>query len=418
MPRTVEKLSAKAVESTVKPGMYADGGGLYLQVASPTRKSWIFRYSSGGKPRWCGLGSAFEGGLTLKQARAERDAKREQLRQGIDPIEAQREKRQRRTEDAPQVVTFREAATKYIGAMEPGWRNAKHRQQWTSTLETYAFPLLGDMPVADVGTAKVLEVLEPIWSVKLQTAMRLRGRIERVLNWAKTRDLREGENPAQWRGHLENSLPKPGALRKVKPIKHHAALPYADMPDFMSRLRAHDGMAAKALEFAILTAARTGEVLGARWDEIGLDSALWTIGAARMGKTARDHRVPLSPAAVALLRDVRQLSGHFDVVFPNLTRGAPLSNMSMLKQLERMDRSDITPHGFRSTFRDWAAERTNYQNHVVEMALAHTIGSAVEAAYRRGDLLDIRRRLMDEWSAYCESGTSQTHVPNVVPMRA
>jgi integrase len=397
MPKMTARLTAKKVEATTAPGLYPDGAGLYLQVTGPAAKSWLYRYTLRGRQRWAGLGSALGGGLSLANARSRRDDMKAQVKRGDDPVEARRQEAVDRKLTETRSITFREAAFQCIAAMRPGWDNPKHANQWDSTLRTYAYPVIGALPVAVVDTQAVLKILQPIWSTKTETAKRLRGRIERVLDWATSAGFRTGENPARWRGHMDNLLAKPSKLRAVE---HHAALPYGKIGGFMAELREREGIAALALEFAILTCTRTSEVLGATWDEIDTDAAMWTIPAARM-KARAEHRVPLSPAALDVLRRVREITTHHDAVFPNLSRGRPLSNMATLKQLARMNRADLTVHGFRSTFRDWAAERTGFERDVVEKALAHTVGSKVEAAYQRGDLLEKRRRLMNAWADYC-----------------
>jgi integrase len=292
-------------------------------------------------------------------------------------------------------VTFKTVAETYIAANEDSWRNDKHRQQWKNTLSTYAYPVIGDLPVAQVGTAHVLKILEPIWKAKAETASRVRGRIETILDAAKARGYRDGENPARWRGHIAQILPARTRLTRG----HHKAMPYEAIPEFIGKLRARDAVAALALEFAILTAARTGEVLGATWAEVDLDKATWTIPAARM-KAGKEHRVPLSPRAVEILEAVKPLGKHW--LFPAV-KGGTLSGMAMTMLLRRM-KADVTVHGFRSGFRDWSAECTGYAHEVAEMALAHTIENKVERAYRRGDLFDKRRRLMADWAAYCGGG--------------
>ncbi len=285
-------------------------------------------------------------------------------------------------------------AEAYIAANGDSWRNAKHRAQWQNTLSAYVHPIIGDMPIAEVGTAHVLEILEPLWKTRPETASRVRGRIETILDNAKARELRTGENPARWRGHISQILPKRGRLTRG----HHKAMPYGDVPGFVAQLRTRKAMAALALEFVILTAARTGEVTGATWQEIDLGKKLWTIPATRM-KAGKEHRIPLSPRAVEILETVKPLGKEF--VFPG-ERGGPLSNMAMGMLLKRMGKT-VTVHGFRSAFRDWAAECTGYPHEVCEMALAHVIGNKAEAAYRRGDLFEKRARLMADWAGYCET---------------
>ena len=292
-------------------------------------------------------------------------------------------------------MTFDQCAEVYISAHEVAWKNEKHRQQWRNTLATYVSPVFGLNPVQEIDSDHILRVIEPIWTKKTETARRLRGRIEVILDWAKVRGYRTGENPARWRGHLSHLLP---ARTKVRLVKHHAALRYTEIPTFMKELRETEGTSAAALEFLILSAARTSEVIYARWREVDMKYEAWTVPAERM-KAHREHRVPLSPAAIAVLKRAKELKG--DYVFPGSTPATPLSNMALLMTLGRMNRGDITAHGFRSTFRDWAAERTNFPNEVVEAALAHAIENKTEAAYRRTDFFEKRRQLMDAWAEYC-----------------
>jgi integrase len=302
------------------------------------------------------------------------------------------------------VMTFRQCAEAYVAAHQAGWRNQKHAGQWPSTLSAYVYPHFGALPVQAIDTALVTKALEPIWLKKPETAGRVRGRIESILDWATARGYRKGENPARWRGHLENLLPKKSKVRRVE---HHAALPYGELAAFMAQLRQQPGGGAAAFEFAILTAARTGEVLGARWDEINITERLWTVPAERM-KAAREHRVPLSDSSLAILERMRQV-GQSDYVFPGLKEKRPLSDMAMIMTLRRMGRGGLTTHGFRSTFRDWAAERTNFPREVAEMALAHAVSDKVEAAYRRGDLFEKRRQLMAAWVRYCATPPTLGH---------
>jgi integrase len=375
-----------------------DGHGLYFVSRPPNGASWMFRFSRQGKDRWMGLGHFPT--VTLADARTRADDARRLLLDDIDPIEHRRQRRAQASLEIAKRVTFLECAGQYIASHQAGWHNPKHRQQWDSTLKTYAHPTLGDLPVAAIDTGLVVKVLQPIWTTKSETASRLRGRIESILDWATVRGFRQGDNPARWRGHLENLLPHHS---KVHRVVHHAALPYADLPDFLTKLRAQDGTAARALEFAILTAARTGEVIGARWSEINLGDQLWAIPADRM-KAGKEHRVPLADRALAILETMEPKTIEPNAfVFPGSQDGKSLSNMAFLMLLRRMDRGDLTAHGFRSTFRDWCAERTSFPNEVCEMALAHTVGSKVEAAYRRGDLFDKRCKLMEAWAAYCAS---------------
>ena len=411
MARTVNKLTALKVARAVAPGLYSDGGGLYLQISDAGTKSWTFRFKQGGRARDMGLGALSSVGLADARLKAA-DCRR--LRQeGIDPIEDRKAARARAALDAAKATTFKDAAASYIALHRAGWRNDKHASQWKNTLETYVEPKIGSVAVRAIDTALVLKVLEPIWTTKPETANRVRGRIEAILDWAKVRGLREAENPARWRGHLDRSLPP---RTKVRRVKHHAALPYVDLPEFIAALRAQAGTASRALEFTILTAARTAETIRAVWDEVNTAEKVWVIPADRM-KAGREHRVPLSTRALTILRDEEEVrtSGY---VFPGGKAGKPLSNMAMTEVLRRMGRDDITVHGFRSTFRDWAAERTNFPSEVVEMALAHVIGDKVEAAYRRGDLFEKRRRLMAEWETFCGTPTQKAAGDTVVPMRA
>jgi integrase len=405
--RASGRLTALGISKITKPGRYADGLGLWLQVSSFGTKSWIFRFQRDGKARHMGLGPLHT--ISLAEARQKATECRKMLLDGLDPIEQRRSLRQRAKVNAARGVTFRECAERLIAAQEVGWRNAVHRQQWQNTLATYVFPLLGDLPVAAVDTALVIEVLEPIWTMKPETAARLRGRIEAVIDWAAARGYREGENPARWKGHLQNLLP---ARSKIARVRHHPALPYCELPTFMSELREREGVSARALEFAVLTAARTREVVGARWQEINLSGRTWIVPPERM-KAGREHRVPLSDRAAEILESLPQEA---EFVFVGDEPGRPLSNRAMLDQLKRMGRSAVTVHGFRSTFRDWAAEMTAYASEVVEMALAHAVKGTVEAAYRRGDLIEKRRRLMADWAGYCTSPPAEGGT--VVPLRS
>ena len=405
--RQINKLSTAKVASLSRRGLYADGLGLYLQVAEGGTKSWLFRFMRDGRARKMGLGSVHT--VTLAMAREKATEARRHLLNDVDPIEVRQEARQTARLEASKALTFRECAEKYIAAHKAGWKNAKHAAQWSATLETYAYPHFGDLAVASVDVGLVLKALEPIWNTKPETASRVRGRIESVLNWAAARNYRSGENPARWRGHLDHLLP---ARRDVAKVKHHAALPYAELPAFMAVLRNMEGVSPRALEFAILTAARTGETVGARWSEIDLDGRMWTIPSERM-KAGREHRVPLSGRVLEILNSLpREKNNNF--VFIGDKPSKPLSNMALLMTLRRLKRDDLTTHGFRSTFRDWAAETTAYSNEMLEMALAHTVSDKTEAAYRRGDMLERRRRLMEEWSTFCDL---PSRVGNVAPMR-
>jgi integrase len=401
MAKIISKLSALAVANAKAPGLYGDGGGLYLQVGANGSKSWIFRFKAGGRTRYMGLGSLNT--ISLAKAREAASKCRELRLQHIDPIEQRASVCEAARLEAVKTVTFDACRDAYIAAHQAGWRNAKHRTQWINTLNTYVSPVFGKLDVQDIDVALITKVLEPIWSTKPETASRLRGRIERVLDWAKARGFRGGENPARWRGHLDQLLP---ARSKVHNVQHHAALPFGELPAFMAALRERAGVAAQALEFAILTAARTGEVIGATWDEIDLGRRTWTVPGDRM-KGHREHRVPLSDRAVALLEEMQGIRSN-EFVFAGCQQGKPLSNMALLMMLRRMGRGDVTAHGFRSSFRTWAAERTGFPREVVEAALAHVIANKVEAAYQRGDLFDKRRELMAEWGKYCASPESTT----------
>jgi integrase len=408
MTQSIHRLSAVKVANLKQRGMYADGAGLYLQVSGNGSRSWIFRFKQNGRARDMGLGSLTTVSLaTAREMAAE--CRRKRLA-GIDPIEDRQTDRREAQLAAARSMTFDQCRDAFIEAHRAGWRNAKHRGQWTASLATYVTPVLGSLPIQSVDVGLVMKALEPIWSSKPETAARVRGRIERVLDWAKVRGFRQGENPARWRGHLDALLPAHRAVRKVK---HHAALPYSEIGTFMAALKTREAVAARALEFTILTAGRTGEALGARWEEIDFQAKVWVVPPSRM-KSGREHRVPLSRAAVSVLREMQaRHQDHF--VFPGDCRGKPLSNMAMLMVLRRMGRDDLTAHGFRSTFRDWAAECTNFPREVAEAALAHVIGDKVEAAYRRGDLFEKRRRLMESWAAYCQA--TRTNDGRVVPLK-
>ena len=394
MGRQCKRLTAIHVKNLTAAGFYPDGDGLYLQIAKGGSKSWIFRFTMVGRKRDLGLGSAKDVGLAT--ARQLASSAREKLGKGIDPIEERREARAQAKRDAVRGKTFKEVAEAHIANNEPGWKNAKHREQWRNTMANYVYPVIGHLPVGDVTTEHVLKILQPIWTIKTETASRIRGRIEAILNAAKTLGAREGENPAAWRGHLSNLLPKPS---KVAPVQHHPAMPYAEAPGFIAKLTERPGFSALAFRFLILTGVRTGEALKARWDEIDIETAVWTIPGERM-KGGLEHRVPLSPAALIVLREAEKvrLNGY---VFPGQKPGRPLSNMVFLMLLRRFNITDATGHGFRSTIDDWAHEETHHPNHVIEMALAHKISSKVEAAYRRGDLFEKRRQLMNDWGTFC-----------------
>jgi integrase len=398
MARTIGKLTPAKVKSSSKPGLYGDGAGLYLNVGPSGSKSWLFRFMLQGRAREMGLGPLHTIGLA--EARERATAARKLRLDGIDPLSARQAEKARRAEEAAAAVTFKRAAEGYVKAHRAAWKNAKHAWQWMATLEAHVYPVIGDLSVAVVDTGHVTRILEPIWVSKAETAARVRGRIEAVLDYAKTHGWRAGENPARWKGHLQNVLP---ARSRVSTVEQHAALPWAEMGSFMAELEQQGGIAALALRFAILTAARTGEVIGATWGEIDMRAGIWTVPGRRM-KIGKEHRVPLSDVALAVLREMAKLGTGTDAdsfVFPGGKTGKPLSNMAMLALLHRMHRGDLTVHGFRSSFRDWCSESTNYPREVAEQALAHAIPDKVEAAYRRGDLFEKRRRLMDEWTEFC-----------------
>lgn len=398
MGTAMGKLTAIQVKN-LGPGMHGDGESLYLAVTGKGGRSWVFRYREAGRLRDMGLGSVRD--VPLADARRKAADLRRRRADGHDPLEAKREAKARRVADKARMVTFAEVAESFIKANRAGWRNEKHAAQWTATLSTYAFPIIGSMPVSEVETGHVLAILEPIWSEKPETATRVRGRIEAVLDAATARGLRTGENPARWRGRLSAILP---ARRKVAKVEHHAALPFADVPAFMADLSQRPGMGARALAFAILTAARSGEVRGATWGEIDVQAGVWTVPAERM-KAGREHRVPLSEPALAILTG---LGGGPPgaLVFPGTRRGAMLSDMTLTMLLRRMGH-EVTAHGFRSSFRDWVGEATAFPREVAEAALAHIVGDKVERAYRRGDALAKRAELMAAWGAYCITATAE-----------
>lgn len=395
MSRTIHRLKALTITQTTAPGLYSDGGGLYLQITKAGVKSWLFRYMRKGKARGMGLGPTHT--ITLAKARTKAHECRELLLADIDPLDAKAAVQEARKVEQAQAITFKSCAADYHSAHQDGWRNAKHGAQWLATIETYANPIIGDLAVSAVDVSLVMQILEPIWKTKTETASRLRGRIEAVLDWATVSGYRSGANPARWKGHLDHLLISRSAARKVE---HHPALPFVEIGDFIAKLRAEDGVTQLALEFTILCASRTSEVLNMTWVEVDLASTLWTIPAARM-KGNREHRVPLNKRAVEILDTMKTRSSE-EHVFPGRKIGKPLSNMSLLQLLKRMKRSDLTVHGFRSTFRDWCAEVSDSSREVAEMALAHVRVDKTEAAYARGDLFEKRRNLMSAWGDYCE----------------
>jgi integrase len=406
--RRLNKLTTIRVRQERDRGLYGDGGGLFLQVSARATKSWIFRWKEAGKFRSMGLGPVYT--VSLAEAREKaRDCRKLRL-DDRDPIAERKAKRVSARLDAAMAQTFRQCAEHYIAAHSPGWRSSKSKHQWEQSLTDYVYPVFGDFPVQTVDVGLVLKAIEPIWTVKPETAGRVRGRIESVLDWATARGYRAGENPARWRGHLDQLLPK---KTKVQQVAHHAALPYRDIGAFIAELRRRSGIAARALEFVILTGTRTGEVLGARWDEIDMAERLWTIPAKRM-KAGKEHRVPLSDAALAIVKSMAEIR-QGDFVFPGAHRGRSLSGSAMAILLRRMDVGHLTIHGFRATFSDWAAERTNFPSEVREMALAHAVGDKTEAAYRRTDLFQKRRLLAEQWATFCDSPVTSGEV---VPIRA
>jgi integrase len=394
MARRLGRLKAAEI-TRLGPGRYHDGGGLYLSVGKGSARSWIFRFRRDGKLHDYGLGPVHS--VSLSAARQRAFECRAALYAGNNPVEMRQTRRLERVLSAAKAVTFEKAAEQYIAAHSAGWRSVREEGQWRQSMTDYAFPALGKLPVLAVDTALVLQVLEPIWQVKTDTASRVRGRIEAVLDWATARGYRQGDNPARWKGHLENLLPRASKLRRVE---HHAALPYAEIGPFMVDLRRQEGAAARALELLVLTAGRSGEVLGARWSEINLADRIWTIPADRM-KAGKEHRVPLSEPTLQMLEAMAEIRVD-EHVFPG--RNGSLSQTALRRVLASLGRTDISVHGFRSTFRDWAAENTAYPREVAEMALAHAVGGQVEAAYRRGDLFEKRRALMRDWSLYCGVG--------------
>jgi integrase len=406
---SIHRLSPAKVRSA-RPGWHCDGGGLYLRVtegASGLCRSWVFRWAVNGRERYHGLGPIET--VSLADARDAALACRKMVREGGDPIATRKAQITAKHLAGAQAMTFTEAAKQCIASHSAGWRNAKHGAQWITSLATYAEPVIGRLPVQAIDTALVLKVLEPIWTTVPETASRVRGRVEAVLDWASARGLRQGENPARWKGHLSKLLP---ARSKVRAVRHHAALPYAEIAQFMAGLRGQDTVSGRALEFAILTAARSGEALGACWDEINFATRTWTIPGSRM-KRAVEHRVPLSDRAIEILQKLFEARTG-DRIFPG--RGGSIGPMALLQLLARMGYAGkITPHGFRSTFRDWAAEQTAYPRDVCEQALAHAVGDKTEAAYKRTDLFEKRRRLMADWAEYCAMPATEGEVVPLKP---
>jgi integrase len=400
-------LTAKRIAKLVEPGRYGDGRGLYLQVTPTGVRSWILRFERNGRERAMGLGPLHT--FDLEEARELARKARQELRLGHDPIDSRKAAKQKQKLEQAKTKTFAECADEYFAFHEGKWNNAKWRSQFKNTMRDFVLPKIGKLSIAAIDTGLVLQCVEEIWRTKTPTAARVRQRLAAVLDWATVRNYRSGENPARWDGHLQHILPAKGALVKTK---HHAALPFTQVHDCVSQLRQRNGIPARALEFLILTAARTSEVTGALWSEIDFQNKTWTIPAARM-KAKKDHRIPLSDRAIVILQKLPRLN---DFIFAGERDGKAMGQDSMDKVLERMGFKDrATVHGFRSTFRDWAAERTTFPNHVVEAALAHQIGSAVERAYRRGDLFTKRVRLMADWARYCET---KQHEATITSIRA
>jgi len=417
MRREGNKLSPLAVKAANEPGLYGDGHGLYLQVSAFDTKAWVFRFQLDGRPRKMGLGPIHT--VSLAEARRRAADARLKVLDGIDPIDEKASQRASKRLEAAKAMTFLECADAYIKAHESGWKNAVHRAQWGATFHETSrgkrvFPaataVINDLPVAAIDTALVVKVLEPIWYSTPETASRIRGRIESVLAWATVRELRSGDNPARWAGHLKTLLPAKGAIAKTE---HHKALPYRDLPEFMAELRKREGTSARALEFCILTATRTTETLGAKWSECDLDRRVWTIPGERM-KAGREHRVPLSDRALEILAK----QPHADVfVFNGRKAGAPLSNMAMLELMRDMRGKGATVHGLRSSFRDWSGNETSYPREICEHALAHVVGDASENAYRRDSAVERRRALMQDWANHCAKPPTKARANVVVPIR-
>jgi len=399
MARGLSLLSEKFTQKKdLKPGLYSDGGGLCLQVSSFSTKAWVFRYMIAGRARKMGLGD-FEL-VSLKKAREKRSAAYALVKDGIDPIDERAARLAAQAAEAAKAMTFKECAEGYIEAHKAGWKNAKHAKQWTTTLETYAYPTIGKLQVQDIETAHIEKILRPIWNEKTETASRVRGRIEKVLDRAKALGLRSGDNPARWTGHMSELFP---AKSQVAPVEHHPAMPYAELPDFMAKLRAKEGSSARALEFTILTACRTGDTIGATRNELNKRDSLWTIPKERVkgkkGARRKDHIIPLSKAALIAMDEVEE----GDYLFPGGKEGSGLSNAAMSELLKGMGYAPdkATVHGFRSTFKDWCSDMTSFPNEMSEVALSHTVSDKVEAAYRRGNMVERRRQMMEAWAKYC-----------------
>ena len=396
MAKKINKLTSLKIKQLKAPGWYPDGLGLYLQVSPSGSKSWVYRYKSSTKERRFGLGAYPT--ISLLMARESADKCRKLRAKGIDPIEYKKQQERQKQLERAKSISFKECATRYIESHKSGWKNKKHQSQWTNTLENYAHPIMGHLPVQDISTNHVMQVLEPIWYTKTETASRIRSRIENILDWAKVKTYRTGENPALWRGHLDKLLPKQS---KVQKVKHHPALPYTEQPNFYKLLRNKNTIAAKALTFIILTVSRTNEALEAKWDEFNFDTAIWTIPKERM-KSGTEHRVPLANETINLLDELKKYSREDNYLFPGQQEGRFISDTTIRKGNVYKDYNFVT-HGFRSTFRDWCAETTNFPERLAEAALAHKIQNATQAAYERGDKIEKRRKLMEAWANYCVS---------------
>jgi integrase len=394
------RLTALEVAGKSEPGRYGDGDGLYLQVSQWRTKSWIFRYERDGRERQMGLGPAAARQVSLSEARKLASQCAQALREGLDPIDERKGRMAARRVQAARSVTFKKCAEDYIAEKEAGWRNEKHRAQWSATLETYAYPVFGNLPLAAVDLPLIMKALKPIWTTKPETAGRVRGRIESVLSYATVHGYRQGDNPARWRGHLDQILP---AKAKVSTVKHHKAMSFNKIAAFLKLLRNKDDISAKALEFTILTVARTGETIDAVPAEIDLKQKIWIVPPDRM-KAGKEHRVPLSDRAVEIIESVKH---NQKFLFPGAKIDHPLSTMAMLEMLRGMVGDGSTVHGFRSSFMDWGHEITDYPKEMLDIALAHTVSDKVEAAYRRGDMFEKRRALMADWAAYCWSKVHQ-----------
>lgn len=403
MAKTINRLSAIKVNKTNKAGWYADGAGLYLQVSKTGSKSWVYRYEIAGKERRHGLGGYSSTDNTLIDARVAAGECRKLRRQGIDPIEHKQQRNTAQRLNDAKTITFKECALAYIDTQKSGWKNPKHEMYWRNTLETYAYPIIGELPVQQVDTGLVLKVIEPLWNTKTETASRVRQRIENILDWAKFRGYRNGENPALWRGHLSIELPK---RSKIKKVKHFPAMPYTEVPLYFRELRQINTVAAKALAFTILTATRATEARECRWSEIDIKGKAWTIPPERM-KGDEEHRIPLSDEALTILKEINGYDS--ELLFPGIKRDQSISEATVRKLL-RKTHDGLTVHGFRSSFRDWCAEMTAYPREVAEAALAHSLSNATEAAYQRGDLFAKRFKLMDAWSKYCLTDNQKSEV--------